>query len=79
MPILTLKEQPAVPLEAESLSPDVTAGLALDAVRALPVYLGKTRRRVDDLFDVEGEAGDELEGLKAGDDVIVHTPGWAAA
>jgi formylmethanofuran dehydrogenase subunit C len=61
MPILTLKEQPAVPLEAESLSPDVTAGLALDAVRALPVYLGKTRRRVDDLFDVEGEAGDELE------------------
>jgi formylmethanofuran dehydrogenase subunit C len=51
MPILTLKEQPAVPLEAESLSPDVTAGLALEAVRALPVYLGKRRRRVDDLFE----------------------------
>jgi len=58
---LTLKEQPHVPLEAESLSPDVTAGLSLDAVRALPVYLGKRQRRVDDFFEVDGAAGDELE------------------
>ena len=28
MIILTLKEQPSVPLEAEALSPDVMAGLA---------------------------------------------------
>ena len=35
MPTLTLKEQPSVPLEAESLSPDVLAGLGHDAVRAL--------------------------------------------
>ena len=61
MPNLTLKEPPAVPLEAESLSPDVTAALTLDAVRALPVYLGKRRHRVDDFFEVEGAAGDELE------------------
>jgi formylmethanofuran dehydrogenase subunit C len=61
MPILTLKEQPPVPLEAESLSPDVTAPLALDAVRALPVYLGKRPCRVDDFFEVEGTAGDDLE------------------
>jgi formylmethanofuran dehydrogenase subunit C len=58
---LTLKERTDVPLEAESLSPDVTAGLSHDAVRALPVLLGKHLYRVDDFFDVEGAAGDELE------------------
>jgi formylmethanofuran dehydrogenase subunit C len=61
MPTLTLKEQPPVPLEAESLSPDVTAALALDAVCALPVYLGKRPHRVGDFFEVDGAAGDELE------------------
>src|SRR5262245_27275 len=60
MVTLTLKEQPAVPLEAESLSPDVTAGLDHGALRALPVHLGKRRRRLDDFFDVEGAGGDEL-------------------
>lgn len=58
---LTLKEQPAVPLEAEVLSPDVMATLTNDAIRALPVHLGKRQRRVDDFFTVEGEASDELE------------------
>jgi formylmethanofuran dehydrogenase subunit C len=58
---LTLKEQPSVPLEAEVLSPDVTVALSHDAVRALPVFLGKRQRRLDDFFDVEGEASDELE------------------
>src|SRR5438876_6106692 len=58
---LTLKEPPSVPLEAEVLSPDVMAPLANDAIRALPVYLGKRQRRVDDFFTVEGAASDELD------------------
>lgn len=74
---LTLKEQPAVPLEAEALSPDVMAALTQDAIRALPVLLGKRQCRLDDFFNVEGpltppsppggeggvrgQAGDELE------------------
>ena len=58
---LTLKEQPVVPLEAEVLSPDVTASLTHDAVRALTVYLGKRQKRVDDFFEVEGEQSDEIE------------------
>jgi formylmethanofuran dehydrogenase subunit C len=58
---LTLKEQPTVPLEAESISPDVTATLAHDAVRSLPVFLGKRQCRLDDFFKVEGAASDELE------------------
>ncbi|HEU4402431.1 MAG TPA: formylmethanofuran dehydrogenase subunit C, partial [Candidatus Polarisedimenticolia bacterium] len=58
---LTLKKQPNVPLEAEALSPDVLAPLAPDAIRALPIHLGKRRLRVDDFFEVEGAAGDALE------------------
>lgn len=58
---LTLKEQPNVPLEAEVLSPDVVASLENDAIRALPVYLGKKQCLVEDFFTVEGESSDELE------------------
>jgi formylmethanofuran dehydrogenase subunit C len=58
---LTLKEDPTVPLEAEVLSPDILAPLTNDAIRALPVYLGKRERRVDDFFTIEGEAGDDVE------------------
>jgi len=58
---LTLKEQPTVPLEAESISPDAMSGLSHEAVRALPVFLGKRRRRLDDFFEVEGAGSDELE------------------
>jgi formylmethanofuran dehydrogenase subunit C len=58
---LTIKQQPTVPLEAESLSPDVTAALANDAIRALPVFLGKRQCRLDEFFDVEGDASDEFE------------------
>jgi formylmethanofuran dehydrogenase subunit C len=58
---LTLKEQPNVPLEAESIAPDRTVGLANDAIRALPVFLGKRQRRLDDFFDVDGADSDHLE------------------
>ena len=50
-----------MPLEAEMLSPDVISTLANDAIRALPVYLGKRQHQVDDFFAVEGAASDELE------------------
>jgi formylmethanofuran dehydrogenase subunit C len=59
---LTLKEPvELVPLEAEVLCPDTTATLKHDAIRALPVYLGKKQCRVDDFFTVDGEASEELE------------------
>ena len=71
MIVLTLKDQPSVPLEAEILAPDHFTGLDNAAIRALPVFLGKRQRRVDDFFDVEGDArentasdpgkGDEIE------------------
>jgi len=58
---LTLKDQPTVPLEAETISPDRVAGLSPDAVRALPVYVGKRTLRLDALFTIEGEPGDDIE------------------
>ena len=61
MTTLTLKEQPAVPLEAEVLVPDVVGPLKNSEVRALPVFLGKRQRRVDDFFDVEGDGSEEIE------------------
>lgn len=61
MIVLTLKDQPPVPLEAEMLSPDHIAGLDIGAVGALPVFLGKRQLRVDDFFAVEGEPGDDVE------------------
>jgi formylmethanofuran dehydrogenase subunit C len=59
---LTLK-QPVdrVPLEAESICPDVTATLDNAAIRALPVYLGKRQCRIDDFFTVDGEESDEID------------------
>jgi formylmethanofuran dehydrogenase subunit C len=61
MTTLTLKAPPTVPLEAEILSPDTIAPLRHDEVAALPVFLGKRQRRLDDFFTVEGDGNDELE------------------
>lgn len=57
---LTVKAQPHVPLEAECVSPDVIAEVARDDVAALPVYLGKRKCRLDDFFEVDGEASDDI-------------------
>jgi formylmethanofuran dehydrogenase subunit C len=57
---LTLRERPVVPLEAELVSPDVMSNLANDAIRALPVQLGKRQCRLDDFFTVDGEASDDI-------------------
>lgn len=59
--ILTPKQRPHVPLEAEVLTPDVLAPLTHGEVCALPVILGKRQCRVDDFFDVEGSGSEHLE------------------
>jgi formylmethanofuran dehydrogenase subunit C len=59
--VLTLKERPHVPLEAETLSPDVIASLGHDELCALPVVLGKRQCRLEDFFDVEGPGSDDIE------------------
>ncbi len=58
---LTLREQPDVPLETEALSPDILATRSHDEIRALPIFWGRRQCRLDDFFDVEGEASEEIE------------------
>jgi formylmethanofuran dehydrogenase subunit C len=60
---LTLREQPAMALEAEVLSPDRLAGASRGDIEALPVWHGNERTRVGEFFAVAG-AGDDvrLEG-----------------
>jgi formylmethanofuran dehydrogenase subunit C len=58
---LTLKDQPHVPLEAEGLSPDRLAKLSNEAIRALPVHLGKRTVRLDEFFTIEGDSSEEIE------------------
>src|SRR5688572_33305439 len=58
---LTLKSALTVPLEAEVLTPDVLAPLPHDAIRALPVMLGKRRQRLDEHFDIVGDGSEEIQ------------------
>jgi formylmethanofuran dehydrogenase subunit C len=58
---LKLKDVPPVPLEAELISPDMLARMSLDEVRAVPLQLGKHRRRLDEFFEVGGQPGPELQ------------------
>ena len=59
--ILTLKEEPSVPLEAEVLSPSHLVDLSNDEICGLKLYHGKRQLRVDDFFEVEGERSDQVE------------------
>jgi formylmethanofuran dehydrogenase subunit C len=60
---LTLREEPTVPLEAEVLSPDHLASASSEEIRALPVWHGNERTRVDEFFEVSGSGEDvRVEG-----------------
>ena len=59
---LRVKEAPTgVPLEAESISPDLFADRSQEEIEALPVALGNQPSRLGDFFRVEGERSDEIE------------------
>jgi formylmethanofuran dehydrogenase subunit C len=58
---LTLREQPDVPLEADTLTPDRLGGA--EDVRALPLWHGNERTRVGEFFAVSGSGDDvRVEG-----------------
>jgi len=59
--VLTLKQAPHVPLEAENLTPDILASLSNEQVRAVPMVLGKRQCRLDDFFNVEGDGSEQIE------------------
>jgi formylmethanofuran dehydrogenase subunit C len=54
MTTLKLKEQPAVPLEAEAISPDRFLGKTTAEIEALPACYGNQEARLGDFFTVSG-------------------------
>jgi formylmethanofuran dehydrogenase subunit C len=61
MPLtLSLREQPAVPLETEGLRPDGLAGLGRAEIEALPVWHGNEQARLADFFTVSGDGEEDV-------------------
>ena len=58
--ILTLKESLTIPLEADSIRPDLLAEKSRREIEALPLYHGNRERKLGDLFEVEGERSDRV-------------------
>lgn len=76
---LTLKEQPDLFLEADSITPDAFAGKSAEEITALPLYQGNRQLTLGDWFDVAGKAAataDETRILLKGDTTRVK---WVGA
>ncbi len=58
--ILTLKKEPALPIEAETITPENFAGRTLDEIKKLIVWRGKRKEELGDYFKVEGEKSEEV-------------------
>lgn len=50
---LTLRQIPALPVEAEALNPENVTGKERDGIESLPLLVGNRPERVGDYFDVE--------------------------
>lgn len=62
--ILTPKEQPQVPLEANTIKPDDFAGKSIDEIKDLEIWYGNVTSKIGDFFDVEGESVDNPSEIK---------------
>ena len=49
-----------LPVEAESICPDLLLGRSRREVASLPVTCGRRRRTLGDLFEIDGEGSDEI-------------------
>jgi formylmethanofuran dehydrogenase subunit C len=74
---LTLRAQPAVPLEAPSIRPDAFASLDAAEIARLPAWHGKEPVRLGDFFAVEGGRSDHV--VVRGDLARVAALGWGMA
>ena len=55
------KTTPDLPVEAETISPDLFAGKGLSEIERLLVHVGNQTYRLGDYFEVEGEAAETAE------------------
>ena len=58
--ILHLKESSTIPIEADSISPDLFSECSHREIKALPIFYGRRRVSLGDLFDVDGERSDNI-------------------
>ena len=58
--ILHLKEPSTIPIEADSISPDLFSERSHREIKELPIFFGRRRVSLGDLFDVEGERSDNI-------------------
>ncbi|MEM4575877.1 MAG: formylmethanofuran dehydrogenase subunit C [Candidatus Nezhaarchaeales archaeon] len=66
MPILnlTLSKDPIVPVEVETVTPDKVAGLTLNEVAKITLWVGNRQLRVGEVFQLEGEVGSKPDEVK---------------
>jgi formylmethanofuran dehydrogenase subunit C len=57
---LDLKTDSTLPVEADAISPDLFAGLTNREIRALPLFYGRRRLTLEDLFHVKGEKSERI-------------------
>ena len=57
---LHLKESSTIPIEAESINPDLFYERSHSEIKALPAFYGRRRVTLGDLFDVKGERSDHI-------------------
>src|SRR5665647_58485 len=57
---LTRRESSSIPVEADSLCPDRFVGLGPTEIAALPVFYGRRKVELGDLFEVEGVGADNV-------------------
>ena len=55
---LRLKEPAAIPVEADSICPDLFLERSLAQIKALPAFYGRRKVVLGDLFHVDGEYSD---------------------
>ncbi|MHA1577023.1 MAG: formylmethanofuran dehydrogenase subunit C [Candidatus Thorarchaeota archaeon] len=68
--ILTLKQVPDIPIEADVITPNEFAGKTIGQIGSLKVIQGNTSPGLDEFFEIKGESGqtaDETEIVLSGD------------
>ena len=58
--ILHLREPSAIPIEADSITPDLFAERNRSEIEALPAFYGRRKVTLGDLFSVDGERSDSI-------------------
>lgn len=83
--VLTLKEQPPLPVEAEKIIPENFKGKSPDEIYGIPLLLGNREIKIEDFFrvetrgDDEGKTGNAVKLLLKGDLSRFKNLGWGMA